>query len=255
MDSISLSAIGYAVICGVAPALVWLFFLLREDARCPEPRTLVFLAFMGGMIAVPIVIPLESFAYSYATANFSVCAVNSTCLPIIFMWAAIEETTKYGMAAALILWRKDVKQPMDIVLYMITVALGFAALENTLFLLSKFADGQVFGANGALALDNLRFIGSTLLHVIASSTIGFALAFSYRRVVSVAGYALRASAAAGGLILAIILHTSFNFFIINQNGSQTIVAFFAVWTGAVIFFALIEILKYYRFRNLPANTC
>jgi len=255
MEGISFEAISLAILCGVAPALIWLFFLLREDARCPEPRTLIFLAFMGGMIAVPIVIPLESFAYSYASANFGECAINSTCLPIIIMWATIEETTKYAMAAALILWRKDVKQPMDIVLYMITVALGFAALENTLFLLSKFAAGDIYGANGALALDNLRFIGSTLLHVVASSAIGFALAFSYRKVVTVAGYALRASAAALGLILAIVLHTAFNFFIINQNGSETIVAFFAVWTGAVVFFALMEILKYYRFHNLPPNTC
>lgn len=252
---ISWSTVGLAVLVGVGPALVWLFFLLREDARCPEPRTLVFIAFMGGMLAVPIVIPFESLAYSYATTHFAECALNSGCLPILTMWATIEETTKYAMVAILILWRKDVDQPMDIVLYFITVALGFAALENTLFLLSRFADGQVLGPSGALALGNLRFIGSTLLHVVASSSIGFALAFSYKRVTTVAGYALRASAAVLGLILAITLHTLFNFFIISPNGSETIVAFFAVWTGAVVFFALIEVLKYYRFRNLPANTC
>ncbi|MDR3547620.1 MAG: PrsW family glutamic-type intramembrane protease [Candidatus Pacebacteria bacterium] len=252
---ISMSAIGYAVLGGVAPALVWLFFLLREDARCPEPRTLIFLAFLGGMITVPLVLPLESLSYNYALAHFTECVADSTCLPIIVMWATIEEAMKYTVAAALILWRKDVDEPMDIVIYMITVALGFAALENTLFLLSRFADGQVFGAAGALALDNLRFIGSTLLHVVASSAVGFALAFSYRQVTTVGGYAIRASAAAFGLILAIALHTLFNFLIINQNGSDTIAAFFVVWTGAVVFFALFEVLKYYRYRNLPANTC
>ena len=255
MEPISFGAIALAILCGVVPALVWLFFLLREDARCPEPRTLIFLAFMGGMIAVPIVIPLESWAFNYATLNFGECAANSTCIPIILMWAAIEETTKYAIAAGLILWRKDVRQPMDIVLYMITVALGFAALENTLFLLSKFAVGDIFGANGALALDNLRFIGSTLLHVIASSAIGFALAFSYQQARTIAGYTIRTIVAVLGLILAITLHTFFNFFIISQNGSQTIVSFFAVWTGAVVFFALFEVLKYYRFHNLPPNTC
>jgi RsiW-degrading membrane proteinase PrsW (M82 family) len=210
---------------------------------------------MAGMLAVPIVIPLESYAYTYSALHFAECATNSTCTPIIVMWATIEETIKYALAAALILWRKDVDEPMDIVIYMITVALGFAALENTLFLVSKFAEGNIFGADGALALDNLRFIGSTLLHVLASSAVGFALAFSYKNVSTVAGYAVRASAAALGLILAIALHTLFNFFIINQNGSDTIASFFAVWTGAVVFFALFEVLKYYRYRNLPANTC
>jgi membrane protein YdbS with pleckstrin-like domain len=72
---------------------------------------------------------------------------------------------------------------------------------------------------------------------------------------SLGGYALRALAATVGLILAIALHAAFNFFILEQNGLHTLSAFFLVWTGAVVFFALFEILKYFRYRRLPANTC
>jgi hypothetical protein len=28
-----------------------------------------------------------------------------------------------------------------------------------------------------------------------------------------------------------------------------------VWGGLILFFALFEVLKYFRYRNLPPNTC
>ncbi|MBA3789394.1 PrsW family intramembrane metalloprotease [Patescibacteria group bacterium] len=237
MEVFSVQTIGYAVLGGIVPPLIWLYFLLRESARCPEPGTLILMAFIAGMFAVPIVIPFESYALAHLANG----------LPVIVGWAVIEETLKYVFAALLILWRSEVDDPIDLVIYMLTVALGFAALENTLFLITPFTHGDV---SSALITGNLRFVGSTLLHVIASSAIGFSLAFSFK-----AARLVRTAAAALGLILAVTLHTLFNFFIINENGSQTVLAFFVVWTGAVVFFALFEVLKYFRYRNVPANTC
>jgi len=130
---------------------------------------------------------------------------------------------------------------------MLTVALGFAALENMLFLIAPFSGGNIL--EGFLT-GNLRFVGSTLLHIVASSVIGFALAFSFRKARWV-----RTLYATGGLILAIALHALFNFLIIDGNGSSTLFAFFLVWSGAVVFFALFELLKYLRYHRLPKNTC
>jgi RsiW-degrading membrane proteinase PrsW (M82 family) len=237
MESASFLVIIYAVLAGILPPLIWLYFLLREDKRCPEPRALIFMAFIAGMLAVPLVIPIESFAANNLPDG----------LPVIVAWAIAEEVMKYAVAAVFILWHRAVDESLDLVIYMITVALGFAALENTFFLIAPFAHGDL--TNGFVT-DNLRFVGSTLLHVTASSCIGFALAFSYKK-----SRPVRILAATIGLILAVSLHTAFNFFIINQNGSQTTIAFFVVWTGVVIFFALFEILKYFRYRNMPPNTC
>ena len=130
---------------------------------------------------------------------------------------------------------------------MITVALGFAALENALFLIAPFAGGNTIEA---LLTGNLRFIGSTLLHVVASAVIGFSLAFSFRK-----SRVVRTVCATVGLILAIALHALFNFLIIDGSGSFTLLAFFMVWSGAVVLFALFEVLKYLRYRKLPTNTC
>lgn len=233
----TLITLGYAFLGGLLPALIWLYFLLKEDARCPEPRRLIALTFIAGMAAVPLVLPLEEAAKTYFGGSF----------PTLLAWAAIEEVMKYAMAAVFILWRRSVDEPSDYVIYMLTVALGFAAAENMLFLVAPLAGGHF--ASG-LVTGDLRFLGSTLLHVVASSVIGFSLAFSSAR-----GPLRRVTAVSLGLILAIALHTAFNTLIISEGDSSPISAFFLVWSLAVVFFAALEVLKYFEYRDLPANIC
>lgn len=242
LASATFQTIGYAFIGGLMPALVWLYFLLKEDYRHPEPRAVLFMAFMAGMAAVPLAVPLESLFRNYAYTVASSCSPYlPLCLPIIMGWAVIEEVLKYGLCAALVLWRKDVDEPIDLVIYMLTAALGFAALENALFLIEPVAAHNFLSA---LATDNLRFVGSTLLHVIASSIIGFALALAH-----ILPRWSRAFITATGLILAISLHTTFNFLIIPRGDTHSILsAFLFVWSGAVIFFGLFELLKYFEYR-------
>ncbi len=201
------------------------------------PRWFVALIFVSGMLAVPFVLPFQHIVTSIVEPGF----------PTLLAWATVEETIKYIFCAVFILWRTTVKNQIDVVICMMTLALGFAALENILFLIDPFMRGDILGG---LVNNNLRFIGATLLHVIASSAIGFALAFSYN-----ARPHIRALAGAIGLILAVALHAAFNFFIISGDGEEILPAFFLVWSGAVVFFAVFEILKYIRYKNLPKNVC
>ncbi len=233
----TLTTIGYAFVGGLLPSLIWLYFLLREDARCPEPRKLIALAFVAGMATVAVVLPIEQYVKPLLTSQ----------LAVLTAWALIEETLKYAAAAGLILWRKAIDEGPDYVIYLITVALGFAAAENALFLLAPLSAGHF--AAGLLTGD-LRFLGSTLLHVVASASIGFAFAFSAAK-----SPPMRALASALGVILAIVLHTAFNVLIIREGGSGALAAFFLVWTVTIIFFAAFEVLKYFRYRSLATNTC
>ncbi|HVX90714.1 MAG TPA: PrsW family glutamic-type intramembrane protease [Candidatus Paceibacterota bacterium] len=226
----------YAFLAGIVPALVWLVFLLREDAKNPEPKRLIALAFLAGMAAVILALLLEHMACE----SLGGCTATPRP-PVILAWAVVEEVLKYLVVAGAILWRKDVDEPLDYVVYMLTAALGFAALENALFLMAPFAAGQY--TQGILT-DDLRFVGSTLLHIIASSIIGFALAFSVRFEAL-----LRTVIAGTGLILAVALHALFNLLIISQGGSSALPAFFTVWTGIIVLFALFEVLK--RYENRP----
>lgn len=247
------TTLGYAFIGGLLPSLIWLYFLLKEDSRCPEPKTMIGLAFVVGMVAVPLVLPLEQFSCSvFAADPIRGCAAGSMSwqtfgFAAVFSWAAIEELMKYAMAAIFILWRPVVNEATDYVIYMITVALGFAAAENMLFLLSPLFDGHVAAS---IVTGDFRFIGANLLHIVASATVGLAIAFA-----KLSRMHIRLAATVGGLILAIALHTAFNTLMIIPGTSSAFSAVFLVWIIAVIFLAAFEVLKYFQYRNLPPNSC
>ena len=214
-----------AVAGGVFPALVWLWFWRREDRAHPEPRKLIALAFIAGMVTVGIVIPIEKFAATYLVGTTLVFAV----------WSTIEEIAKYLAARITVLWRREDDEPIDPVIYMIAVALGFAALENTLFLLSPLAGSTV---PQAVVTGNLRFVGATLLHVLGSATVGIALALSFYK-----SRRLRRRYVAGGVILASLLHAIFNFLILNTPEDHLLRTFGVVWAGVIVVLGGVELIK------------
>ena len=79
-----ISTLFYAFIGGPLPALLWLWFFLREDKAHPEPRHVILAAFLAGMAAVIAVLPAERTAMVHASGTV-----------LIVLWAAIEEIFKY----------------------------------------------------------------------------------------------------------------------------------------------------------------
>lgn len=213
-----------AIIGGILPSLIWLAFWLFEDRCEPEPKFRLILTFLAGMAAVGFVLPLEL----KAAAIFSGAA-------LLILWAVAEELFKFGAAIPFGLGSRDYDEPIDAVIYLITAALGFSAAENALYLFASL--GTVAGTAGLLTGD-LRFIGATLLHTLASATIGLAIAFAYNH-----GRAARLLAALGGLILAIVLHTLFNFFILLEGGARALYVFLPIWLCLVALLALLERVK------------
>lgn len=210
---------------GLVPSLLWLWFWLREDRCQPEPRRLILYAFLGGMVAVPLVLPIEK-----AVAG----AVSGGA--VIFLWAAIEEIMKLIVAYVVVLRRRELDEPIDALIYLISVALGFAALENALFLLEPLSKADTFGS---LITGNLRFIGATLLHILSSATVGLGIAIAFRRSLR-----RRLFAFAAAVILAVALHALFNFFIILSNGGKLFAVFTFVWIGVIILLLLFEKVKW-----------
>jgi RsiW-degrading membrane proteinase PrsW (M82 family) len=233
------STIFFAFTGGILPALLWLWFWLREDRKSPEPRALIINTFIAGMIAV-----LVAFLLERGVALF----LSATATSTLVIWALIEEVLKFGAAYLTGLRLKDNDEPVDAMIYMITAALGFSALENAFFLLTPLGEGSFAGF---LITGNLRFIGSTLLHVIASGTVGVFVAYGFFE-----GEKRKKLLLGLGLILALVLHTFFNFFILQGNNNLFSIFGF-VWVGVVLlilFFERVKHIEKSRITNISEPT-
>ncbi len=219
------SVLVFALIAGLTPSLVWLFFWLREDIAHPEPRWLIYTGFAGGAIAVLAAI----FAEKYIAEVVSDQSVR------YILWAATEEIFKLLVIAVIALNTKFNDEPIDAMVYMITIALGFAAVENALFALDPFGSGNIVQG---IATESMRSIGATLVHTVSSALIGFSLGYAFYR-----GPIIKTISVILGITGAIILHSLFNLSIINASPAGTVRIFMWIWAAVVILMILFEEIK------------
>ena len=213
-----------AFVSGLIPALFWLWFWLREDRAHPEPKILIATSFIAGMLVIPLVFPIQQ----YAVERF----VGTN---LVVVWVIIEEVFKYSAALIVVLWNKAVDEPIDTIIYMITIALGFSALENALFIFNPLSEGDFLNS---FITGNFRFLGATLLHVLSSATVGIAMALSFYKKSWI-----KVLTATFGLFIAIVLHALFNLFIMEANGATVLSIFMFVWMGIVVLFLIFEKVK------------
>ena len=209
---------------GLVPAFFWLWFWLREDRAHPEPKRLIISSFIAGMAVVSLVLPLQRFAME---------RFGETDLMLV--WVIIEEVLKYSAALIVVLWNKQVDEPIDAIIYMIAIALGFSALENALFIFAPLSSGNIAES---ILTSQFRFVGATLLHVLASGTVGAMMAFAFYK-----GRRARIMYATLGLCIAIVLHAVFNFSIMNAKGETLLSIFMFVWLGIILLFVVFEKVK------------
>ena len=181
--------------------------------------------FLIGMASVFFVLPVQKFLQ----ANIA----NEAWQLIAF--AGAEEIVKYIAAIVLVYQNYHLEEPIDWPIYLITAALGFAALENILYLIKPFSLGET---TVGLLTGHLRFLGSTLLHTVASGIIGISTGMEMRMPKAKQVLHLLA-----GMAIAIALHSAFNFFIIKNNGSDFLKVFAFLWVATIIVMLVFEKLR------------
>ena len=87
---------------GIIPSFLWLLFWLREDKEDPEPRGLIFLTFLSGMLAVILVLPIQRFI------NNIFYDENT----LLILWVASEEFLKLVAVFAVAISVRHIKKPV-----------------------------------------------------------------------------------------------------------------------------------------------
>jgi RsiW-degrading membrane proteinase PrsW (M82 family) len=197
-----------AVFLGLLPSFAWLLFYLREDAYHPEPRKMIFFAFLIGASAT-----FFAFFFEVEFSNFLKLYSISDSSPLSFLsFSFIEEFVKFAFVFWFISKSSYFDEPVDAMIYMVTAALGFAAVENIGAAVNEWNDYLQIGA--VFHTVTLRFIGATLLHSLCSAFIGYYFAQGLR-------FKEKFLFVSEGLLLASLLHAFFNYLIINAGAVIT----------------------------------
>jgi RsiW-degrading membrane proteinase PrsW (M82 family) len=186
----------------VLPGLIWLFYFLKKD-HLPEPKMQILKIFSYGMIAtIPAVVFELILIKDLEAVNLE--PITYILIKYFFIIALVEESFKYLVVRFYVLKHSCFDEPIDVPLYMIISALGFATIENILV----FSDPSLINnASGPFVLSLVRFIGPTFLHALCSALIGCFLAFSFYFL------KFRWFVIFIGFTLSIIFHGIFDFYL------------------------------------------
>jgi len=229
---------------GVLPSLIWLFYYLQKDLH-PEPKKMILKVFLWGAIATVPTLFFQIF-FSEALNQFQYLSVFyspgiSAYLPTInnfVRWflviALTEEVFKYLAVRLTVFKSKELDEPLDVMLYMVVAALGFAALENIFYLFSPINNAVSLEVilKTTLTISFIRFIGATFLHTLASGLVGYFLALSSVKNGHGAKFTLI------GIGLATLSHGLYNF------GIMTLKAPFNVAVPVAVIVALAAFMVY-----------
>lgn len=221
-----------ALVAGLLPGFAWLVFYLGEETH-PEPKRLIAFTFIVGMAFGFFTVAIENIFTQWTTGNIPLQLLPF--LPLVgslLGLAAIEETMKFAAAHFAISRSPDVTEPVDVMIYMVVAALGFATLENIGAIAGLSPTSALFPA--VFETVSLRFVGATLLHTLTSGIVGYYWALGIVRGKTWQYLAV-------GIPIAAILHAAFNYLILTYGGAIYSVVFLLV----VGFFVLadFEILK------------
>ena len=177
------------------PSFFWLLLTRYVDKKNPEPKKQIVKFFIfGALIVLPAFVVIQSAKSLLITAGFP--PIIEILILSFLIDGLIEELAKFLVIKNCVCHCKFFDEPLDGLIYGVTVAVGFAFVENFLYLLT---------ANPELIL--VRFATPTLMHALSGGIIGYHVALAKFRKVS---KAKRFFYIFLGIILAAAFHGLYN---------------------------------------------
>lgn len=151
------------ILVAFTPGLFWLWFFLRLDIYRPEPKRLIAITFLLGCLStIPAGIVNTTFGVAQLVeANPDLLTFATGMLLVV---GPIEELCKFSVVRLVPYRSLYFDEPMDGLVYGVTAALGFASLENLLYVFQFGPEVMLF-----------RAPISTLAHLVFGSIWGYAL--------------------------------------------------------------------------------
>ena len=223
----------FIVLIAVIPALIMMIFIYFQDNHEREPLGLLLKIFgLGVLSAVPSII-CEAIAEKLINVTFGGTFLIYHMVTAFFGVAIIEEGFKF-LAAYMVTWRnKHFNYKFDGVIYCLFGSMGFAAIENVLYLFRAEADAVVG-----------RGIQRGLLAIPAHAMCAIFMGYFYGNAKYAKSYGDRPGVKKNlfmGFIIACSLHGFYDFCLMTQRWLFFMI--FCVFVVAADVLTIIQVIK------------
>jgi RsiW-degrading membrane proteinase PrsW (M82 family) len=195
----------------VIPTLFLVRYYYRQDRARPEPKGLVFKVFLFGVLSALVAIPVELLVSQFHRA-FGPNSIGYALFKAFVVAGLIEEYLKLSVVRLTAYRAQAFDEVMDGVVYTVVAGLGFACLENVLYVLG-----------GSVATALVRAFTAVPLHAVASGLMGYFLG----RARFAASPAEANALIARGLLTAVAFHGLYDFLLFAAP-------LWGAWTAAMV---------------------
>ena len=184
------------VILGFAPGVFWVWYLRHQGDLEPEPRHLVVWVFALGCLST---LPILWLRPEFEDWVFSLTeGWDDDFVDAFLITAPSEEIVKMLAFLLGIYWHRQLDEPLDGIIYGTAVGLGFASVENVIYIVR----------NDEPFLALTRGFTATLAHVATSGSLGFFVGLSRFRPLSRAPFLWLT-----GLAIAVVFLGVYDYFL------------------------------------------
>lgn len=200
----------YAIVLSFCISLVWLLYIYKIDVFEKEKKRYILLIIvLTSVLTLFAEVPYK-FIHSIGFTNTK--EPLQSFLYSVFGIGFIEETIKFIPLLIILKFTKAIDEPYDYIFYASASALGFAFIENALYLYSYGID-----------IINARALYATVAHMTFSSVIGYGLFLIVYKKTKLPAILVFLSM----YVLAMLSHGFYDFWLINEavaeyNGLTTL---------------------------------
>lgn len=125
------------ILTALLPIAILVYYIYNKDKKFPEPTGQLVKAFLFGVLSVPLSLCMSIPLGLIGMYPAEVTNISGSVSTAFFGAAIPEEIAKFLMLWLLLRKNPYFDEKMDGIVYAVCVSLGFAALENIMYLLTN----------------------------------------------------------------------------------------------------------------------
>ena len=199
----------HLILAAIAPAFMVIFYIYLKDKYEKEPKRVMIYSFLLGAIVSVLITTILYVFFDYFLPLNNKFSLTQLFIKAFFVVGLSEEFSKYVIVRYYSQPRRAFNEPFDGIVYAVMVSMGFAMVENLMYVFQ-----------GGLQVALIRAFTAVPAHATFGIIMGYFMGKAKFNGMRIADNLI-------GLSLAVLLHGLYDFFLFIEFIP-------GIWVGAFI---------------------